>query len=237
MTGSITTTETIIPSISKPETLKAFAVELKTFIVSQNLYTPIQGKNYVNVEGWQFAGGSLGLTALVESCERLERGEDEITYRSQVTVYSGERVVSRAFSICSNKEAKKKTFDEYAIESMSQTRATGKAYRLLLGWLMKMAGYEATPTEEMEGTEQAQRGTDIPAYCADCGMKMDLYVKGPKKGTYHCKGKTGLDKTCPPKQMTESEKMIDDEINAIPVITVEQMEAQKVEEQLKQVGF
>ena len=33
--------------------------------------------------------------------------------------------------------------------SMAQTRALGKAYRMALGWIMKMAGYEATPAEEM----------------------------------------------------------------------------------------
>ena len=33
---------------------------------------------------------------------------------------------------------------------MAQTRAEGKAYRLLLGWLMKAAGFEATPAEEMD---------------------------------------------------------------------------------------
>jgi hypothetical protein len=33
---------------------------------------------------------------------------------------------------------------------MAQTRAIGKAYRNLLAWLMKAAGFEATPAEEMD---------------------------------------------------------------------------------------
>ena len=33
---------------------------------------------------------------------------------------------------------------------MAQTRAVGKAYRLLCGWLMKAAGFEATTYEEAE---------------------------------------------------------------------------------------
>ena len=32
---------------------------------------------------------------------------------------------------------------------MAQTRAIGKAYRNVIGWVMKLAGYEATPSEEM----------------------------------------------------------------------------------------
>lgn len=141
--------QVMTPSLSKPETLKKFAVELKRFIVSEKLYVNIQGKNYVLVEGWLFAGGSLGLTATIESCDRLER-EGEISYRAVAVVYSGERIVSRGFAVCSDKESKKKSFDEYAVASMAQTRAIGKAYRMLLGWLMKMAGYEGTPAEEMK---------------------------------------------------------------------------------------
>jgi hypothetical protein len=33
---------------------------------------------------------------------------------------------------------------------MAQTRAIGKAYRNLIGWVMKMTGYESTPAEEMK---------------------------------------------------------------------------------------
>lgn len=206
----------LVPSLSKPSTLKAFSVELKSFIVSQNLYTPIQGKNYVNVEGWQFAGGSMGLVAVVDSCVKLDR-PDEIAYESVVVVYSGEKIVSRGFAICSNKESKKKSFDEYAVASMSQTRAVGKAYRLLLGFLMKMAGYEGTPTEEME--QMAPRGTDIPSYCQDCGKEMEMVTRGPNKGQLKCKGKGGAPGTkpaCPPTPLSESDQAIMDELNSIP---------------------
>jgi hypothetical protein len=59
-------------------------------------------------------------------------------------------VLSRGYAVCSNKEHSKKRFDEYAIASMAQTRAVGKAYRNILAWLMKAAGFEATPAEEMD---------------------------------------------------------------------------------------
>ncbi len=209
--------EVVVPSLSKPETLKAFSVELKTFIVSQNLYTPIQGKNYVNVEGWQFAGGSMGLVAVVDSCVKLDR-PDEIAYEAVVVVYSGEKIVSRGFAICSNKESKKKSFDEYAVASMAQTRAVGKAYRLLLGFLMKMAGYEGTPTEEMEQMVTV-RGTDTPAFCQDCGKQMEMVTRGANKGVSKCKGKGGAPGTkpsCPPTPLDESDQAIMDELNAIP---------------------
>jgi hypothetical protein len=59
-------------------------------------------------------------------------------------------VVATGIALCSNAEKTKRYFDEYAILSMAQTRAIGKAYRNLLAWLMKAAGFEATPAEEMD---------------------------------------------------------------------------------------
>jgi hypothetical protein len=70
-------------------------------------------------------------------------------------------VISRGFAICSNKENKKKAFDEYAVLSMAQTRAIGKAYRNVIGWVIKLAGYEATPSEEMKPAGSAE--TPAPA--------------------------------------------------------------------------
>lgn len=218
--------EALVPTLSDPKSMKPFANELKEFIVKQQLYTPIQGKNYVNVEGWMFAGGSMGLVAVVESCDRLER-DPEIAYRATVIVYNGDKVVSRGIAICSNKERSKANFDEYAIASMSQTRAIGKAYRMLLGWLMKAAGYEGTPREEVDenNLEKPERGTDLPSFCIDCGKEMALYVKGAKKGQFHCKNKNaapGQTPACPPRTKSEVDQRISDELDDIPVIQVEE---------------
>lgn len=55
----------------------------------------------------------------------------------------------RGTGICSNLELLKSGFDGYSVSSMSETRAIGKAIRNLLGQIMKAAGYEGTPAEEM----------------------------------------------------------------------------------------
>lgn len=166
--------------LQSPKSLISFAGDLKRFIVKQNLYTPIQGKNYVNVEGWQFAGGNLGLLPVVESCVRLDR-KDEVIYQASVALFSGERIVSRGIAVCSSKEKGKNSKDEYVIASMAQTRAEGKAYRLILGWLMKVAGYEATPTEEVapaKDKEPEKSGVDyveqVKQYLLKQGAKNDV---------------------------------------------------------------
>ena len=147
-------------TLSNPAALMNFSKGLKDFIVKQRLYTPIGGKNYVNIEGWQYAGGNLGLIPVVESCERLERPSNEISYKASVALYNQGNIVGRGIAFCSNKEYKRRNADEYVIASMAQTRAEGKAYRLILGWLMKVAGYEATPSEEM----QPENGTGQTYY-------------------------------------------------------------------------
>lgn len=58
--------------------------------------------------------------------------------------------VSAGFALCSNEESLKAGFDEYAVMSMAQTRAIAKAFRNLLGFVMKAAGFQDTPAEEME---------------------------------------------------------------------------------------
>lgn len=123
---------------------------LKTHIVSQKLYTTIAGKNYVHVDGWAFAGSMLGLFPKVSSVTDLSN-DKEIKWRADVELVNIKtgQVMSIGIATCSNKEGKKKNFDEYAVLSMAQTRAIGKAYRNLIGWVMKLAGYESTPSDEM----------------------------------------------------------------------------------------
>ena len=136
----------------KIETLKdiqTFSAEVKKFIFENKLWTNVQGKPYVNVEGWQFMGGMIGITANVKELIDLST-DSEIRYRAVVELYKGDKLVSSGVAICTSTEQGKKAFQEYAIASMAQTRAIGKAYRIYLGWIMKMAGFESTPLEEME---------------------------------------------------------------------------------------
>ena len=136
--------------IVKLTDVKNVAVELKKFVVDQGLYTNIQGKNFVHVEGWQFAGASMGMRAVVESVDNLDplKEAGEIKYSATVKIYKGDQVVGAGVGFCSNKEKSKKYFDEYAIIAMAQTRAISRAYRNSVGWIMKLAGYESTPFEE-----------------------------------------------------------------------------------------
>ncbi len=132
---------------------KYLADDLARFIRENKLFNNIQGKEFVNVEGWQYAGSRLGILPTVEALERIHTSDDkEIAYMCRVVLYDLHRGVNvgSGHAFCSNKEHTKKSYQEYAIASMAQTRAIGKAYRNILAWIIRAAGYQPTPAEEMD---------------------------------------------------------------------------------------
>jgi hypothetical protein len=146
--------------IAKSDETLHLAVDLAKFIKENRLYQNIQGKEYVNVEGWQYAGSRLGILPVVEHVVNISTDE-EIKYQAKVNLLDlrSQQVVGAGFAICSNKEQGKKYYQEFAIASMAQTRAIGKAYRNILAWIIRAAGYEPTPVEEMDyaGNEPAKK--------------------------------------------------------------------------------
>ncbi len=157
--------------IAKSDETLQLATDVARFIRENKLFLHLQGKEYVNVEGWQYAGSRLGILPIVEELTNLSDGQ-EVKYQSRVRLLNlrNEQIVGSGFAICSNKEPGKKYFQEFAVASMAQTRAIGKAYRNILAWLIRAAGYEPTPAEEMEslhypsaGGEQNDRRESAPA--------------------------------------------------------------------------
>lgn len=137
--------------ISRSDETLHLATDLAKFIKENKLTTTVQGKEFVNVEGWQYAGSRLGIVPIVDHVINVST-ETELKYQAKVTLFdlrSG-HTVGAGFAVCSNKESGKKFYQEFAIMSMAQTRAIGKAYRNILAWIIRAAGYEPTPAEEME---------------------------------------------------------------------------------------
>ncbi len=137
--------------LSKSVDTLALATDLAKFIRENKLTHNVQGKEYVNVEGWQYAGMRLGLVPIVEQVTDMSV-DAEIKYSARVTLFDlrSQQTVGAGFAVCSNKENGKKFYAEYAIASMAQTRAIGKAFRNILAYLIRAAGYEPTPAEEMD---------------------------------------------------------------------------------------
>lgn len=121
------------------------AKELATVIAKQRLFTVIQGKRFVNVEGWTTLATMLGVTA--REIETTERDGVYVAVVELVRMSDG-ACISRASAECGEESPWSKRA-KYARRSMAQTRATSKACRLAFSWIMSLAGYEVTPAEEM----------------------------------------------------------------------------------------
>ena len=122
------------------------AKPLADVIKRQKLFKTISGKNHIYVEGWTLLGSMLGVFPATVWTRKLDNGWEA---RVEARTRSGE-LVGAAEAMCTRAEAKWKSSDEYAIRSMAQTRATSKALRQPLGFVIQLAGFEPTPAEEAE---------------------------------------------------------------------------------------
>lgn len=141
----------------------AQAQALADVVRDRKLYSNIQGREYVRVEGWTLLGTMLGVFPVCEWTRPLEGGQGWEA-RVEAKTLDG-RTVGAAEAQCSREERNWEDRDEYALRSMAQTRATAKALRIPLGFVMSLAGYETTPAEEMvfEAPQQAPVRRQAPA--------------------------------------------------------------------------
>lgn len=139
-----------------PQASMSKAVEIadmmKDLILDKNMFTNIHDKKYVHCEGWTTMGALLGVFAHIVDVEDLSHPEEGMyRYRALCEVKNIQgQVISKAESECSNDEKSKTKWENYALRSMAETRAISKTLRICIGWIMKLAGYEVTPAEEME---------------------------------------------------------------------------------------
>lgn len=127
------------------EAAKRAAAPLVDVIRSQKLSVTIQQSEHVRVEGWTLLGSMLGVFPVCVWTRKLEDGWEA---RVEARTRAGE-IVGAAEAECLRSENTWKNRDDYALRSMAQTRATSKALRQPLGFVMQLAGFNPTPAEEM----------------------------------------------------------------------------------------
>jgi len=129
---------------------------LKDVLQRQGLTTRISGREHVQVEGWQTTGSMLGVFA-VESWTRPVPGPEGTDHpkgpwgyesRYEARTRDG-AVVGAGVARCTRSEQTWRGREDFALMSMAQTRATSRALKAPLGWIVALAGYSATPQEEM----------------------------------------------------------------------------------------
>lgn len=134
------------------------ATALKDVLKKQRLISTISGREYPKCEAWTLLGTMLGLFPVLSWCRPMENG-----WEARVEVHTKQgQVIGAAEAQCLRAEKNWSNRDDFALRSMAQTRATAKALRMPLGFVMTLAGYESTPAEEM-GHEPATVAPVPPA--------------------------------------------------------------------------
>jgi hypothetical protein len=129
----------------------AVATALAEVVRKQQLASTISGREFVRVEGWTLLGSMLGVFPVLEwTHEIVDDSGQGVGWEARVEARTraGE-VVGAAEAECLRSEKTWAKRDSYALRSMAATRATSKAMRGPLGFVMTLAGFEATPSEEM----------------------------------------------------------------------------------------
>lgn len=125
---------------------KEIADALAPVIRSANLVSNISGKDYLKVEAWQTLGQQLGVTGVIVSTTRIEKGWEA---RCEARTLDG-RTIGAADSMCTSEEERWKDSADFEIRSMAQTRAMSRALASVLRFIPTLAGMGGTPAEEMD---------------------------------------------------------------------------------------
>lgn len=140
--------------MSRPDIMVGEATRLATIlrdiIKKQGLSMKIGQGEHVLADGWATLGSLLGVLPKENRVVEHEDGSCE-AHVDLVSVSTG-RVVGGGSGYVGMDEPTWKNRPKFARRSMAITRATGKAYRLSFSWIIKLAGYESTPAEEMIDT-------------------------------------------------------------------------------------
>lgn len=161
MTTEMTTTDGNVPSIhAAPHVHVDHAVQkaniCSDIIKKQGLSSRIGLGDHVNVEGWQLLATMMGVSTREENVTEVKPGVFEATVRA---FRIGGEDLGSATGRCGDPDdgrwAKSPT---HAKRSMAITRATVRALKKDLGWVMKLAGYSGTPLEDMPDRLQQTKG-------------------------------------------------------------------------------
>jgi len=138
------------------------AKELARVIDSAGLAVQIQGRRYVRCEGWTTLAAMLGCVPREVEVYEMEQGARYVASVELIRMADG-IVLCKASAECGNDERRWAKMPRYAKRSMAVTRATGKACRIALSWIVTLAGYEPTPAEEITAEIVSEQAAQRPA--------------------------------------------------------------------------
>jgi hypothetical protein len=178
-------------------------------IFENNLKKPVMINNekYLEFEDWQTIARFFNTTVGTEKTEKLTDPSGKfLGYSATSVVYNNlGNKIGGAEASCLVDEKNWLSKPEFQLKSMAQTRACSKALRNIFGWVVVLAGFKATPAEELNdrdysngfGEEPFPSGkkpvgpvkpkTIVKYICNDCGKTIT-----PKIAEYSEKNFNGM---------------------------------------------
>jgi len=152
----------------------------------------VQGKNFVQVEGWQSIAAAWGCTPEIAGPPKhlvIDKGGDQVQAVRSEAVLKRDRdgaVLSRAFGLVAMDEYEDGNVDLYAMEAKSQTRAISRVCRNKFAFVVVMmnAGLQTTPAEEVpaQGFKNAKQAKPAPRKEAIESIQGVVQLYGTKTG-------------------------------------------------------
>jgi len=155
---------------------------LMDIVEKTQCYQVISGKKYLQVEAWETIGAFNRTHAETESINPIVKDNEIIGYQAHVQLWRDGVIVGGAVmpcyfteNCCKGREGEAK---HKASMSAAQTFATSKAYRMNYSYVAILAGYAATPAEEMTEGEVIDKTEHW------CGKHQTKFFKKGKMKSY-----------------------------------------------------
>jgi len=188
------------------DAVDAAKAKAKTFVdivEQQELFTMIGPSKHLNHEAWETIAAGYGLTAAVDSTtyhwkkdSEEDKGDELFMVEAHAVVLDRDGTIrGGAVASCGRDEPNWATKPVHQVASMAGTRASAKALRLMLSWVVEIAGYEPTPSEEIvDKKSRAERGTT-----AATPRKAGNRAESPNTGSSRAQTAptSGVNGTCP----------------------------------------
>lgn len=149
----------------------------------ENLKIKIGKGEHLKVEAWIFLGKAHNTFAATDwvqpIMDELSTDGEVVGYEAKVNLMKDGEIAGSAIAECRLDESMS-LGNHNSAKSMAQTRATSKAFRMTFAWIAVLAGYQATPAEEMP-RDQDTPNKSGQYYCAEHDTE---WFKSPKMTSY-----------------------------------------------------
>jgi hypothetical protein len=137
---------------------------LMRVVQEQNLAVRIGQADHLRVEAWTMLGSQLGVFAVADGEPEVVEVDGVTGFRVAVkAVTRNGDIVGRAVGYCMRDEPTWAKRPLHAVAAMAETRATSRALRKPLGFIVQLAGYNPTAAEEMPAEPKPKRTGKITA--------------------------------------------------------------------------